>query len=81
MTVVLQSVLDVYHGPFSCKWFAFGPAFQDFGKFFLTKLCYLLGVVVEASLVQLMNKFTLFHSLPLLEKYLCKNLFNISLRR
>jgi hypothetical protein len=23
-------VLRVYHGPFVCKWFAFGLAFQDF---------------------------------------------------
>ena len=52
MTVVLQSVLDVYQRPFMCKWFAFGLAFQDFGKFFFTKFRYLFGVVVDASPVQ-----------------------------
>jgi hypothetical protein len=49
-----------------CKWFALGLVFQDFCEFLLSKFEHLLGIVVEASLVQLLNEFTLFHRLPLL---------------
>jgi hypothetical protein len=55
MTVVLQ--LDPCQDPFGCKWFAFGPAFQDLAELFLTKFADFLGVVVKAGLVQLMNQF------------------------
>jgi hypothetical protein len=48
-------VLRVYHGPFVCKRFAFGLAFQDFIKLFFTEFCNLLGVVVEASPIQFQN--------------------------
>jgi hypothetical protein len=53
-----------------CKWFALGLMLDDLGEFLLAKFVLFLGVMVEASLVQLFYKFTLFHRLPLLENYL-----------
>ena len=52
MTVVLQSVSDVYQRPFVCKWFAFGLVFRNLAEFFLLKFRNLFGIVVDASPVQ-----------------------------
>jgi hypothetical protein len=60
-------ILNLNQSPFSCKWFAFGLAFQDFLELFSLEFCHLLGVVVEAGLVQLFEKFFLSHGLPLLK--------------
>jgi hypothetical protein len=38
-----------------CEWFAFGLVFQDFGEFLLAKFKLFLGIVVDASLVNLLD--------------------------